>query len=152
MHPYSLILLPIVVLAAVWLWNRAVARGMSAVVMTIAAIVFALPWALASLMMSGVRLLPLFQTMVIFWPQFIMFGPLLYREPTGLVLPREWAVPLTVSFWLCAALVFGWLTSREARRPFGVVFAMATGFVMGLAYSIWLVVEFAGWKLLFEGP
>ena len=138
---YYLVLLPGAFVTAVWSANRTLARGVAAVL----SLVFVVGVVFPLLMMIQFPLpLPGLGEMLVFWPQYVFFGPGLTGSQ-GPVLPEQHAYLITMGFWAVLALVFGLLTKglRSAR----VALALALVWVAGTTYAIRLIVPFFNWTL-----
>jgi hypothetical protein len=148
--PYYLALVPIVFVAATWIFSAAIARGMAAVVFVLSTTLL-IPGPLVFRMYSaGVRIPNLLAMMAIGWPQLVFFGPTIFwAEPrSGLVLPHQWALLVTLAFWLVAAFAFG-LLARRMSSP-AVLLISAVGFVAGTAVAVRVVAPLFNWHMVME--
>ena len=147
---YYLGLMPLVFISAVWFRSRPTARGMVAVAVVLGTVLL-VPWPIMALYGLGVRIPTFFQTMAVFWPQLVFFGPSLFRaDSPGLVVPHEWSYMLMIIFWAIASAIFGAFVRRV--KSFGLLLMLAAGFVAATVLLVQLVVPFFGWRLLFEVP
>lgn len=147
---YYLVLVPLVVISVVWFWSRPAARGMAAATLVLGAVLL-VPWPIIALYRVGVRIPTAFQTMAVFWPQFVFFGPSLFRaNRPDLVLPDQWSHSFSIAFWAVAAAIFGVLVRRV--RSFPLLMALAALFVAATVILVRLVTPLLGWRLVFEGP
>jgi hypothetical protein len=147
---YYLGLVPLVFISAVWFWNGPTARGIAAVAVIIGIVLLA-PWPITALYGVGVRIPTFFQTVAVFWPQLMFFGPSLFRADSSvLVVPHEWSYISMIMFWAMASALFGAFTRRA--KSFGLLLALAVAFVAATIVLVRLAVPFLGWRLVFEGP
>jgi len=88
----------------------------------------------------------------IVWPQWVFFGPILFRtgENGGLVLPYMWAGAINVAFWVLVAALFS-VPARHLQRP-AILFAAALSTVVGTVYAVRSIVPILGWKMSLEFP
>lgn len=149
---YYLVLVSSLLVAAIWLLSAATARGMLAVV-TIVAATYLIPGPLVfRLHSAGIRIPNLLAMLAIGGPQLVFFGPeMFWVEPRhGFVLPPQWALLVTLAFWLVAALAFGWLARRLKSPTF--ILAAAVAFVVGTALAARTVAPLFNWQILMEFP
>lgn len=147
---YYLGLVPLVSISAVWFWSRPTARGMAAVAVVLG-VVLLVPWPIMALYGVGVSIPRFFQSMAVFWPQLVFFGPALFRaDSPGLVVPHEWSYISMIIFWAIASAIFGAFGRRV--KSFGLLLVLAAVFVTATVVLVRLVVPLLGWRLLFEGP
>jgi hypothetical protein len=139
---YYLVVLPGAFVSAVWSASRTVARGVAAVVSVVLAIIWTLPVYL--LIRFPIPLPTRITEALIFWPQYVFFGPGLTGS-RGPVLPEQHAYLITIGFWAVLALLFGLLT--KGLRSAWVVFSLALVWVAGTTYAIRLIVPFFNWTL-----
>lgn len=149
---YYLALVPIILVAATWLISAATARGMAAVVIVLATTLL-IPGSVVSRMYdAGMRIPNLLASLAIGWPQLIVFGPTIFwKAPrSGLVLPQEWALLMTLAFWLAAACGFG-LLARRIKWPV-VLWVTAIVFITGTALAVRVLAPLVGWQMVMEAP
>jgi hypothetical protein len=99
---------------------------------------------------AGIRI-PNRLAMIAFgWAQLVFFGPsMFWVDPRyGLVLPHQWALLVTLAFWLAAALAFGVL-ARRLKSP-ALVLAGAVAFVAGTTLAIRAAAPLFHWRILME--
>jgi hypothetical protein len=143
-------LVPFGFISAVWLWDRPTARGMAAVIVVLGIVLLA-PWPMLTLYGLGVRIPKFFQTVAVFGPQLVFFGPSLFRAGSrSLVVPHEWSYISMVSFWAVASGIFG-VFGRPVKSV-GLLLVFAVAFVAATVVLVRLVVPLFGWRLLFEAP
>jgi hypothetical protein len=122
-----------------------------AAVAVIIGTVLLVPWPIMMLYGVGVSIPRFFQGMAVFWPQFVFFGPSLFRaDSPGLVVPHEWSYISMAVFWALASVIFGGLTRRA--KSFGLLLVLATAFVAATVVLLRLAIPLFGWRLLFERP
>jgi hypothetical protein len=138
---YYLVLLPGAFVAAVWSANRKLARGVAAVLFLVLVVGGVFP---LLLMIPFALPLPGLGEMLVFWPQYVFFGPGLTGS-RGPVLPAQHAYLVTLGFWAVLALVFGLLT--KGLRSAWLACSLAVVWVAGTTYAIRLIVPFFHWTL-----
>ena len=148
---YYLALVPLPFMLALAIVSRAAARGMTAVMLILASTLVIPGPVVMHLYDAGFHIPQLLQGLAISWPQFVFFGPNLYRlgPNGGLVLPWEWAYLSMVGFWMVAAAVFGWFSRRV--RSFPMLLAAAVVTITALAIAVRLIVPLFGWHATLEG-
>lgn len=148
---YYLGLMPLVLVSAVWFWSRPAARGLAAAAVVLGTVLLLVPWSVMALYPAGASIPTFLQTMAVFWPQRVFFGPSLYRAASpGLVVPHAWSYISTLIFWAMACTVFGLFVRRITSS--GVLLVLAAAFVAATAALVQVVVPLFGWRLIFEGP
>jgi hypothetical protein len=136
-----MLLVPGLLVAAVTVAGKAVARGVVAVWIVLT-VVFMIPVG-ALFYPPGVRM-PLFiQNAVIVWPQLVFFGPTLFPGSLG-------SYAATIGFWFLAAVGFGWLTARLKVR--WLLLPIAAGFVIVVVLLVRVTAPLVGLHQSLEFP